>query len=260
VDIPLVFEVQNGVGWIRLNRPERLNALSADMLGAWEQCLHECRKRNDVGAVVVTGAGRGFCSGMDLKATPETDDDRAFPLRDSVHRVAKAVHDLDRPYIAAINGVAAGAGMDMASMADVRFMAKSATLLMSYVKLGLVPGDGGCYYLPRIVGMQKALDLMWTGRPMHSSEALESGYCLRVVDDADLETAVLEYAENLAAGPRIAIQLIRRLCLGTHSTDVASALELTEMAFIVARGSSDAREGIAAARDGRAALFNRPRK
>ena len=144
-------------------------------------------------AVIVTGAGRGFCAGADLRGgsgigegarsdgSPATAADRRNWLRDGVHYVPRAVQLLDKPYIAAVNGAAVGAGMDMASMADIRIASDSAKFAMSYVKVGLVPGDGGCYFLPRIVGMAKALELIWTGDFIDAEEALRIGYVSKVV-------------------------------------------------------------------------------
>ena len=142
----------------------------------------------DVRVVIVTGAGRGFCSGADVRSFREREHtdgnpvvDGRYWLQHSVHRVPLALRTLDKPYIAAVNGPAAGAGMDMASMADIRIASETAKFTMSYVNVGIVPGDGGCYYLPRIVGVARALDLIWTGRTMDAQEALQIGYVSQVV-------------------------------------------------------------------------------
>src|SRR5581483_9279357 len=161
----IIYDKQEGVATITLNRPERMNAFTDVMIREWAEALTVARLDRDVRAVIVTGAGRGFCAGADLRGgsgvggdntpamAPPSAADRRNWLRDGVHNVPRAVQLLDKPYIAAVNGPAVGAGMDMATMADLRFASDQAKFAMSYVKVGLVPGDGGCYTLPRIVGL-----------------------------------------------------------------------------------------------------------
>ena len=248
----LIYEVREGVGVITLNSPGTLNALTPEMISLWAEHLEEARLDPAVRVVVVTGAGRGFCSGMNVKARALDQSSEAGQhspldsyghLRNSVHRVARAVRALDKPYIAAVNGPAAGAGMDMANMADIRFAGESARFVMAYVRVGLIPGDGGCYYLPKIVGMARALDLMWTGRPLLPQEAESIGYVLKVFPDADLLPETLAYARQLAKGPAVAIQQIRRLAYQSQETEHDLALSLAESAMFVAQQTEDAREG-----------------
>ena len=160
----ILYEKSDGIATITLNRPERMNAFTDVMLREWAHALEDARTDREVRVVILTGAGRGFCAGADLKGQmlgegagapapsgPPSAADRRNWLRDGVHAVPRAVQLLDKPYIAAVNGSAVGAGMDMASMADIRIVSESAKFAMSYVKVGLVPGDGGCFLLPRIV-------------------------------------------------------------------------------------------------------------
>lgn len=248
----VTYEVKDSVGVITLNNPATLNALTPDMISGWAAHLEEARVDHGVRAVVVTGAGRGFCSGMNVKARAldltaaaahKSPLESYGHLRESVHRVARAVRALDKPYIAAVNGAAAGAGMDMASMADIRFAGESARFVMAYVRVGLIPGDGGCYYLPRIVGMARALDLMWTGRPLLAQEALTVGYVQKVIPDGDLLAETLRYASALAAGPAISIQQIRRLAYQSQDVQHDMALSLAESAMFLVQQTEDAREG-----------------
>jgi 2-(1,2-epoxy-1,2-dihydrophenyl)acetyl-CoA isomerase len=169
----ILYDVDDGVATITLNKPERLNAFDDEMLTEWANAINRADKDPEVRAVIITGAGRGFCSGMNVAAeasgggvlrTQSTVATRRHSLRDRVHPIPRALIQLEKPYIAAVNGAAAGAGMDMASMADVRFASTTARVGMTYVRMGLIPGDGGCYSLPRIVGMQRALDMIWTGK------------------------------------------------------------------------------------------------
>jgi len=164
-------------------------------------------------------------------------------LRDSVHRVPRTAATLDKPYIAAINGAAVGAGMDMASMCDIRIAADSARFSMAYVRMGLIPGDGGCYFLPRIVGLAKALELIWTGDIIDAQEALRIGYVSQVVAADQLRQHTREFALRLARGPAVAIQAAKRLVYRSLQTGLSHALELAESAMLVCQTTEDAREG-----------------
>jgi enoyl-CoA hydratase/carnithine racemase len=256
----LLYEVRDQVALLTLNRPERLNAFSDPMLARWAEALEEADRDPAVRVIVVTGAGRGFCSGADVKAeggliSGGTPIERRHGLREGPQRVARTVRSLDKPYLAAVNGVAAGAGMDMASMADMRFAAASARFIMAYVRVALVPGDGGCYYLPRIVGMARALDLMWTGRELRAEEAKEIGYVSEVYPDDQLLPEVMRYAQTLAAGPAVSIEQIRHLAYRSQEVGLDAALEMAQAAMHLVRLTEDAAEGRAAFREKRSPRF-----
>ena len=160
-----------------------------------------------------------------------------------MQRIPRLVAQLDKPYIAAVNGAAVGAGMDMASMCDIRFAADTARFGMTYARMGLVPGDGGCYYLPRIVGLARALDLIWSGRLFDAEEALRIGYVSAVVPAAELMPYSREYALQLARGPAVAVQLAKRLVYRSLDATVDQALEMAQGAMTIAQNTEDAREG-----------------
>jgi len=250
----IVYEKQEGVATITLNRPERMNAFTDVMIREWAQALEDARVDRDVRAVIVTGAGRGFCAGADLRggsgvsetaqaAVPPTAAARRNWLRDGVHAVPRAVQLLDKPYIAAVNGAAVGAGMDMASMADIRIASEHAKFAMSYVKVGLVPGDGGCYFLPRIIGIAKALEMIWTGDFMDAQEALRLGYVSQVVPGDDLMATAIAFARRLAEGPAVAMQLAKRLVYRGLDASWHEAFEEAGQAMAIAQATEDAREG-----------------
>jgi enoyl-CoA hydratase/carnithine racemase len=222
------------------------------MLAEWVSALEDARDDDDVRVVVVTGAGRGFCSGMDVRETqagrglsdPQASlVQQSHFLRDTVHRVPRTLATLDKPYIGAINGPAVGAGMDMASMCDIRIAADTARFGMAYVRMGLVPGDGGCYFLPRIVGLTKALELIWTGDIFDAQEALRIGYVSEVVPADQLMDRVRQFALRLAKGPAVAIQLAKRLVHRSLETNMNQALELAQSAMLVCQATEDAGEG-----------------
>lgn len=248
----ILYDVEEGVATITLNKPERLNAFDDEMLGEWAEALREADQDRAVKVVVITGAGRGFCSGMNVQAeasgsgvlrSQATVADRRHSLRDRVHPIPRALIQLEKPYIAAINGAAAGAGMDMATMADIRFAASSARMGMTYVRMGLVPGDGGCYTLPRIVGTQRALDLIWSGRMFAAQEALEMGYVLAVYEPEELMPRVMDYARTLAKGPATAMQLAKKLVYRSANLPFDEHLDMAQMAMFIAQTTEDAREG-----------------
>ena len=247
----IIYTKEEGVATITLNRPRVLNAFTPVMIEEWARAIEEAKLDPEVRAVVVTGAGRGFCSGADVRSFREREHtdgnpvvDGRYWLQHSVHRVPLALRTLDKPYIAAVNGPAAGAGMDMASMADMRFASETATFTMSYVNVGIIPGDGGCYYLPRIIGVARALDLIWTGRTMDAQEALRTGYVSQVVAPEHLMDTVMAYAKKLAKGPQVAIELAKRLVYeGLETNNLFKELRSAEHAMIIARATEDATEG-----------------
>lgn len=259
----ILYEKDEGVATITLHRPERMNAFTDVMLREWAAALEDARRDPAVRAVILTGAGRGFCAGADLRGGsgvgetaraegPVSAADRRNWLRDGVHAVPRAVQLLDKPYIAAVNGAAVGAGMDMASMCDLRFASEGARFAMSYVKVGLIPGDGGCYLLPRIVGVAKALELIWTGEFMDAQAALACGYVSRVYPADELLPATRAFARRLAEGPAVAMQLAKRLVYRGLDSSFQEALEAAGQAMAIVQATEDAREGP------RAFMENRP--
>lgn len=246
------YEKEKGVATITLNRPEKLNAFDNKMLREWHDAISSADKDNEVRVVIVTGAGRGFCAGMDVGEeaggvgvlrSQETISSRRKSLRDSVHLIPRALIQLEKPYIAAINGAAVGAGMDMASMADIRFSSEKARFGMAYVRMGLIPGDGGAYTLPRIVGVAKALELIWTGRLFDAREALDMGYISEIFSSEELMDRTKEFAVSLANGPATAIQLAKKLVYRSLEMPFDDHLDFAQMAMTIAQSTEDAKEG-----------------
>jgi enoyl-CoA hydratase/carnithine racemase len=250
----LEYTVADGIGTILLNRPHRKNAFTIEMIDQWARILVEARTDPDVRVIVLTGAGDAFCSGVDLSSI---DGERPSPLQrkehltDHIHRVPYALEDLDKPVIAAINGVAVGAGMDMALMCDMRIIARSARLSEGYIRVGLVPGDGGCYYLPRLVGQAKALELLLTGDFIGGEEAARIGIANHVVDDDDLIAATTRLARKLADAPPVAVRTIKRAVYQSARADLRTALDLISSHMSVVTSTQDSAEALAAFREKR---------
>ena len=248
----IIYDVEDQVAVITLNRPERMNSFSDTMLQEWADAIQVAARDDDVRVVVVTGAGKAFCAGADLKARADEDkvlrpdatpSERRNTLRFTVHRVSHALQYLDKPYIAAVNGAAVGAGMDMCSQADIRIASDRARFGMSYVNVGLIPGDGGAWLLPRLVGVQKALELIWSGELFDAQTALEIGYVARVVNHDDLMTEMMTYARKLADGPPVATQMAKRLVYRGLDATFLEALEQAQAAMTVVQSTEDAAEG-----------------
>ena len=209
----LEYSVAGHVARIVLNRPHRKNAFTLDMVHQWAASLVAAERDPEVRVVIVTGSDGAFCSGVDLdafKAEQRGPLQEKQLLTDHVHQVALAMDGMSKPVIAAVNGVAVGAGMDMSLMCDLRFAAASARFSEGYIRVGLIPGDGGCYYLPRIVGTAQALRLLWTGDFIDAAEALRIGLVTAVYPDSEFRERVAEFAAELTQRPPAAVQFIKR--------------------------------------------------
>jgi len=203
-----------GIGVLTLNRPDKLNAFDVPMLAAWYDSLQRAIADSEISVIVLTGAGRAFCAGGDVEEILKFERQDALGRKDflwqHVYRIVLTLERMDKPIIAAINGPARGAGLDMALMCDLRVCAQSATMAESYIELGLIAGDAGAWYLPRMIGPARALDLLWTGRSITADEALQIGLINRVAPDAELMTSVFNLAAEIAAKPQIAVRMFKR--------------------------------------------------
>jgi len=224
----VLYAVENNCALITLNRPEVKNAFSPEMIRLWREYLEEAGRDDRVRAVVVTGKGNTFCSGGDIRDMAEGKL-RSWDMKnyvwEGVHRIVLTLEDLDKPVIAAINGAAMGAGLDMALMCDLRICSDKAKLAESYILLGLVPGDGGAYFLPRLVGTAKALELFLTGDPISPEEALRLGIVNRVVPRDHLMEETLVLAEKIASRPPLAIRMTKRAVYQAQTSTLRAHLD-----------------------------------
>ena len=224
----MLYRTEGNVAILTMNRPEAKNSFSPEMLTLWRQFLEEAKSDNQVRVIVVTGKGDTFCSGGDIREMAEgrlrSWDMKKF-LWEGVHRIIFALEDLDKPVIAAINGAAMGAGLDMAIMCDLRVCSDRAKLSESYILLGLVPGDGGAYFLPRLIGIGKALELLLTGDILSPREALEIGLVNRVVDHDRLMEETMTLAERIANKPPLAIRMVKRAVYQGQTSTLRSHLD-----------------------------------
>jgi enoyl-CoA hydratase/carnithine racemase len=257
-DHGLSYEVLGAVGLIRIDRPEKLGAFTWPMIDRWAEALGSAQHDDAVRAVVLTGTGRGFCTGVDLgvlDAVGGDPIDQKRMLTDRVHKVVRAVHDLDKPLICAVNGLAIGAGMDMALMCDIRLAAESARFREGYILIGLVPGAGGAYFLPRLTGTARALELLWTGDFISAQEALELGIVTHVYPDDELLERALTLANRIAGNSPIAVSLIKRAVYQSLGTDLRTSLDLVSSHLAVVQSTEDHAEAVSASREGRKPVF-----
>ncbi|MDQ0340833.1 2-(1,2-epoxy-1,2-dihydrophenyl)acetyl-CoA isomerase [Caldalkalibacillus uzonensis] len=239
--------IEDHIQTITLNRPEKKNAFNSQMIGEWVQALEDAQNNKDVHVVVVTGAGDVFCAGGDVGDMQEgkpTRLDAKNMLWEDIHRIPFTLQRMDKPVIAAINGPAVGAGLDMALMADIRTMADTAKVSEGYVKVGLVPGDGGAYFLPRLVGEARAYELLWTGRFVDAEEALQMGLVNHVFPRETFMEQTMDLARQIASGPQIAIRMIKRSVRQSMKTDLETALDLISSHMAIVTETEDHKEGV----------------
>jgi len=233
----------HGVATLTMNRPEKLNAFDVPMIERWTALLDEACNDPAVKVIVLTGAGRAFCAGGDIGSFMDfrrwDSLERKDYLWKHVHRIVLTLERTDKPVIAAINGLARGAGLDMALMCDLRIMAESATLAESYISMGLIAGDAGTYFLPRIVGTARALELFWTGRTIDAAEAERIGIANRVVPDARLAEAVTQSARTIAAQPQEAVRMFKRAVYQGFQMPLAAHLDMVSSHMSVIIDTAD---------------------
>ncbi|HVX40864.1 MAG TPA: enoyl-CoA hydratase-related protein [Gemmatimonadaceae bacterium] len=245
----LVATSESGVRTITLNRPDRLNAVDPVLAAELPTAIDAAAADDAVRVVVITGAGRGFCSGLDLSSPPRLPDATRVERLDPVAWVGRWVLSLarcEKPVIAAVNGPAAGAGFGLALAADIRLVAASARMTAGYVRRALSPDAGVSYHLPRLVGLSRATEILLTGRDLDAGEAERIGLAAAVFPDEEFAARVASYAEQLAAGPPVAHALTKRLLAGTFAAPLESHLE-RELAYIkTCFASNDVSEALAA--------------
>jgi enoyl-CoA hydratase/carnithine racemase len=254
----LRYEVADGIGTLTLDRPDKLNAFTRAMIDGWAAALAAAQQDPAVCVLVVTGAGRAFCAGGDvgrMGSGEPTPLDHKNQLWEHIHRIPRALEALDKPVIAMVNGLAVGAGMGMALMCDLRIAADTARFSTGYVKVGLVPGDGDTYFLPRLIGSARALELLWTADFVEAAEAERLGIVNRVVPAARLAEETYALARRLAAGPQVAIRMIKRLVYQSARLDLRTHLDLVSSHMGVIRDTADHREGVQAFKDKRPPRF-----
>ncbi|UOQ94862.1 enoyl-CoA hydratase-related protein [Halobacillus shinanisalinarum] len=264
----LIFNVEDHIAKITLNRPDRLNAFSEEMIHLWIEALETVRDSDHIRAVLIKGNGKGFCSGGDIKEMMagngfyKSEEDmtstglaRKNSLWKKVQRIPLLLEEIDQPVIAQMHGAAFGAGLDMALMCDIRIASEEIRLSESYVNVGLVPGDGAAYFLPRLVGKDRALDMLWTGKVIEAEEAQQMGLVTFVVPRDEIETFTDDYLQKIVNGPQQAIQLTKRAVYQSENMSLRSSLDMISSSMGLVTELEDYQQGVQAVKEKRKATF-----
>ena len=255
----LLETIAEGVATLTLNRPDRLNAMSGPMLQGLLEALPRLAENPAVGAVVLTGAGRGFCAGGDVKAMAESDgasglEDRVQSLRSRMD-VSRWLHEMPKPTIAMVRGPAAGAGLSLALACDLRVASDTARFTTAFAKVGFSGDFGGSYFLTQLVGTAKARELSYTAAPVDAPQALALGMVNRVVPDAQLEAETQALAGRLAKGPRIALRYMKRNMNAAENGTLRDVFDLEAMHHSRCGMTEDHKEAAKAFVEKRSAVF-----
>ena len=245
----ILFEADSGVATVTLNRPEAANGMNAALIKELSDASIRCDEDRAIRAVVITGAGRFFSAGGDVKSFAAAGDDVGVLIKELtmyLHAAIARFAKMDAPVIAAVNGVAAGAGFSLAAACDLAVAAKSAMFLSAYTAAGLTPDGSSTYFLPRLVGMRRATELMLTNRRLSADEALEWGLINEVVADDEAVARAHEIAAELATGPTATYGAVKRLLQASASSALETQMEFEARTIAGIARSSDGREGITA--------------
>ncbi|MDP4170786.1 MAG: enoyl-CoA hydratase-related protein [Bacillota bacterium] len=239
------YEVRGQVAWITLNRPGKLNAFNESLNNDVRLAVKEASRNENVRALVITGSGRAFCSGQDLEGVDEGTN-LGEVLRNRYNPMVLELHKCEKPVIAAVNGVAAGAGMSLALGCDFRIASEKASFIQAFIHVGLIPDAGNLYFLPRLVGHAKALELAVLGEKINANEALNIGLVTKVTPTDSFYEDVSVFAERLASLPTQAIGLIKRNLNASWNENLEEFLERDAQGQRIAGQTKDHREGVTA--------------
>jgi 2-(1,2-epoxy-1,2-dihydrophenyl)acetyl-CoA isomerase len=243
----ILFEIKNGIGIITLNRPEKFNAFNREMALSLQEKLNECSTNREVRAVLLTGNGKAFCAGQDLQELTG-DDPIAFDkiLKEHYNPIVTQIRNLAKPVIAAVNGVAAGAGANIALACDVVVASESASFIQAFSKIGLIPDSGGTFFLPRLIGFQRASAIMMLGDKISAAEALQIGMLYKVFPADSFLTESLAIAATMASMPTRSFELTKKALNASMHNSFAQQLELEDQLQLEAANTKDYAEGVEA--------------
>lgn len=243
----ILYEVVDGVGRITLNKPDKLNALSWGSWAEIETVIEAANVDDAVRCVIITGAGRGFSSGTDLTVGADDGRPRPYPGRGgvlrTVHRCTATVYDCCKPTIAAVNGVSVGAGFSLALACDIRIASETARFSAIFIKRGLSADTGSTWFLPRLIGMDRALEILYTGRMVEAAEAERIGLVTEVVAPDQLLERANALAREIASGPTLAVEINKRLAREGMQRSLPEQIEAEEYLQAITHRSEDAKEG-----------------
>ena len=246
----------NGVGYITLNRPDKYNSFNREMAMELQEALDDCANDDEVRCIYITGAGKGFCSGQDLaEATNPTPEEFERLVAEHYNATILRIRNVEKPVVAAVNGVAAGAGANIALACDIVLAAAGASFIQAFSKIGLIPDSGGTYFLPRLVGMQRAAALMMTGEKVMAADAVAMGMIYKSFPDEVFEAEAKKMATMLAQMPTRGIGLTKRLLNSTFNHSIEGQLDMEMRTQVIAGSTHDFKEGVQAFLEKRKPVF-----
>ena len=243
----ILFEKIDAVGKITLNRPEKYNSIVREMALSFQNTLANCESDDSIRCILITGAGKAFCAGQDLKEAIDPQGPEIEQIvREHYNPIIKKIREIEKPVIAAVNGVAAGAGANLALACDIVTATQSAKFIQAFSKIGLIPDSGGTYFLPRLIGLPKATAFMMTGEPVSSEKAEALGMIYAVYEDAEFESKTLELARSIAAMPTKGLGYTKRLLNQSFNNSLEDQLDLEAATQSLSTHTDDHKEGIQA--------------
>lgn len=252
----ILTEVKDQVGYITMNRPEAFNSMTLEMSAAIQQQLKDWNASEDIRAVVLTGAGKAFCAGQDLKeATGDDAPTMEYLVINSFNTIVTLLQAMKKPVLAMVNGVAAGAGANIALACDIILASEKASFIQAFSKIGLIPDSGGTFYLPKTIGYHKAMSLMLLGDKLTASQAKEAGFVYEVYDMDNWEDGSHAVAKKLAAMPTLALAHTKRLLQESYGNSFQEQLDVELKSQIICGDSEDKKEGMAAFLEKRKPVF-----
>jgi 2-(1,2-epoxy-1,2-dihydrophenyl)acetyl-CoA isomerase len=241
------FEILNGVGKITLNRPEKYHSFVRKMALQLQDALDKCNEDKTVRAILITATGKAFCAGQDLgEATDPNGPDLTQIVQEHYNPIIRKIRNIEKPLVAAVNGVAAGAGASIALACDIVVACESASFIQAFSKIGLIPDSGGTFFLPRLVGIQKAAALMMTAEPVSAKDAEAMGMIYKVFSDESFKEESWKLASKLAKMPTKGLGLTKRLLNASYSSNLEQQLDMEDKCQTIAGNTADFKEGIGA--------------
>ncbi|MCB9360147.1 MAG: 2-(1,2-epoxy-1,2-dihydrophenyl)acetyl-CoA isomerase [Flavobacteriales bacterium] len=250
------FKIENGVGIITLNRPDKFNSFVRQMAFDLQKALDDCSSNKEVRAIYLTGVGKAFCAGQDLaEAIDPNQTELTKIVEEHYNPIIERLRNIEKPIVCGVNGVAAGAGANIALACDITIAGKSVVFIQAFSKIGLIPDSGGTFYLPRLIGMQKSAALMFLGDKVMAEEAEKMGMIYQVVEDENLQEEGLKIAQKLAQMPTKGIGLTKRLLNESYNNTLTEQLALENELQNEAGQTYDYNEGVNAFLEKRAPVF-----
>lgn len=249
----ILFEIKDSVAFITLSRPDKLNAFNREMSLSLQEALDKCEKNSSIRCVYITGAGRAFSAGQDLSEVNDSDESAAMGkiLSEQYNPVVKRIRNLTKPVIAAVNGVAAGAGANVALCCDIIVAAESASFIQAFSKIGLIPDSGGTYFLPRLIGFQKASAIMMLGDKISAKEANEMGMIYKYFPDEKFEKEAEKIARTLSSLPTMGLAFTKQALNKSLEQNFEEQLLTEDILQQKASATNDFKEGVKAFKEKR---------